>query len=361
MAATGSYACALAPVGKLKLSETAGLGRIKLAPKGTLGAALQRDEGTVAILDMSRPHKPTVVGRYGTANVSLDGDLAFSSDGNWLFYARQTSDWDQEGIHVLDLSDPEEPRLAGYAPAGGSYRVAYHEDDSGQWVVLLDAISGLVVYRFEPTTGQLIPVHVDALPALKVGGPASAGIVIEPPHRDDDRPLMYVTTGRTGLQIFDLADPAAPVLLGDWTDLGLAEVVVRTTKQRRLAYVATEYWFNKNIPPEVIVLDVTDPRAIEEERRFSLGGDPGALHEAERVQGMRLYGNRLYVAHSTLGLVVLHADSGRVLASARVAGKKNPDARVEVAPYAIDVELGRGHLYLMDAATGVMTVFRHPG
>lgn len=352
----GAYTCNLRAAGTVELSETAGLGRIEFAPDGKVGAVLQRDEGTVALLDTSKPHKPKVLGRYGTANVSLDGDLSFSSDGKWLFYARQTSDWDMEGVHVLDVSDPADPTLVGYAAAGGAYRVDYYEDDSGQWVVLLDAVTGLVVYEFEPTTGQLIPVHVDALPALKVGGPASAGLHIEPASKDEPA-LMYVSTGRTGLQIYDLSDPVAPAILGSWTDVGLAEIVVKVSKKQRLVYAATEYWFDKGLAPEIVVLDVTDPGAIKEKRRFSFGGDPRALFDAERLQGMALSGKTLYVAHSTFGLLTVNADTGRIIASGRVKGNKNPQARVEVAPYSIDVALVGGLIYLSDAATGKVDIF----
>lgn len=334
----------------VKVSKVGGLGRVEV--QGKIGAVLQRDEGTVAILDTKDPQFPKVVGRYDTAKDSLDGDLAFSANGKWLFYARQTRNFDEEGLHVLNVSDPTNPTLAFYQPAGGSYRVQYIKQGEAEWVVLLDAVDGLVVYRFEPTTGALVPVYVDPLPALKVGGPASAGFFYEPKDPMLGIPLLYVSTGRTGLQIFDFSDPTQPALLGAWSDLGLAEIEVKATNKSRTIYAASEYWFDKAIPPEVLVLNATDLGKIKEGRRMGLGLAP---EEANYVQGMDLLGNDLYVAHSTKGVIVFDTASGRVLDSLRLPGKRNAAAGVLGSPYAIDVESVGPALYVTDAATGTLT------
>lgn len=330
-----------------EVSKEAGLGRIEL--HAGIGAVLQRDEGTVALLDMKNRARPKVLGRYDTARDSLDGDLAFSADGKWLFYARQTRNFDEEGIHVLDVSDPKNPSLAFYLAAGGAYRVQYIKQGDAEWVVLLDAIDGLVVSRFIPQTGALIPVHVDPLPALKVGGPASAGFFYEPNDPVLGVPLLYVTTGKTGLQVFDYSNPAAPVELGAWSDVGLAEVEVHATKNRRTVYAATEYWFGKTTKPEILVLDATKLDAIKQRRKISLGLPPAPENF---VQGMALSSRRLYAAHSSKGLVVFDTRSGKRVRSYVVKGQRNENAGVQSAPYTIDVELGLGRAYFTDAATG---------
>lgn len=335
----------------VEVSKDGGLGRIEL--HGKTGAVLQRDEGTVALLDLKDPRRPKVVGRYDTAVDSLDGDLAFSADGNWLFYARQTSNFDEEGVHVLDVSDPANPTLAFYLPAGGAYRVQYIKQGDAEWVVLLDAIDGLVVSRFIPETGALVPVHVDPLPALKVGGPASAGFFYEPKDPALKIPLLYVSTGKTGLQVFDYSDPTAPVELGAWSDVGLAEIEVQATKRSRTVYAASEYWFAKTLKPEIFVLDATKLDAIKEKRKIGLGLPPA---EANFVQGMALYSGELHVAHSSKGLVVFDARTGRKLESHVAKGARNPNAGVQGAPYAIDVEIARYRAYVTDAALGTVSV-----
>ena len=337
--------CRFVKEASIEVSETGGLGRIEL--HGKTGAVLQRDEGTVAMLDLSDPQRPKRVGEYADGITdSFDGDLAFDESGRWLLYARQTHQFSKDGIHVLDVSDPASPTLMNYQPTGGAYRIEYLKDEEGaEWVFLLDAVHGLVVYRFESTTGQLIPVAIDALPALKVGGPASAGFYI-------DKDKMYVTTGETGLQIYDISDPTMPEILGEWNEVGLAEIEVFGGS---IAYAATEYWFDPSLKPEVVVLDVRKPSKIKEQERLYFGGTALA---GERVQGMAFpKDGPLLVAHSGKGLISPYPRKGCAF---RPAGKQNTGAGVTGSPYSMDVEVGPGgDVYLTDAATGMLTILRY--
>ena len=352
-------------VGTVRVSKVGGLGRIE--GHGKIVAVNQRDEGIVALLDLTNPARPKVLGRFDAAEegghitaggTPLDGDLAFSADGRYLFYARQTTEYSEEGLHVLDVSDPADPNEVFYQPQGGMLRVAYYDDGSSEWVVTLDAVAGLVVSRFVPHTGAVVPVHVDPLPALKVGGPASAGVIIDSNDPIAKRPLMFVTTGRTGLQVFDFSDPAAPAELGSWADIGLADLEVVTSKKRRLVYAASEYWFDRTanqVRPEIIVLDATDPAAIERVATLSLGLDPAP---ETRVQGIDILGSRLYAAHSGEGLVVFDLRRRKVLGQIKDPGVRNDEAAAPGAPYAIDVEATNRGLLLSDGATGRITVLR---
>lgn len=339
-------------VGEIEVSKAAGLGRIEL--HGDLAAVLQRDEGIVAMLDISKPSSPKVLGRYDDgASQSLDGDLAFSTDGKWLFYARQTVQFSKDGIHVLDVSDPAQPTLASYQPGGGTLRVAHFDDGSTEWVVVMDATSGMVVYRFEPTTGVLVPVHVNALPALKVGGPASAGIaIVKDPTLG--KPLLYASTGQTGLEIFDFSDPTNPTLLGQWSKMGLAEIEVNQVGRKRYVYGAAEYWFDKANPPYVVELDASDLGAIKKSRFLSAGCK---TDDTQRVQGMALQGDSLYVANSTVGLPV-YFGSNFLRFVPIGAHPQNPDAGYQGSPYVFDVETKGAYVFASDAATGYLTVLR---
>ena len=332
-----------------RISEVGGLGRIETS--GSTGAVLQRDEGIVTLLDLKGDGAPKPLGSYDDdAKDSLDGDLAFSDDGKWLFYARQTVQFSKDGLHVLNVSDPKAPTLASYAPGGGAYRVEYYRDDGGAWVVLLDATAGLVIYRFDPTTGTLVQVFTDALPQLKVGGPASAGIYIDRKDAATGAPLMYITTGKTGLQVYDLTDPMDPPIVGAWSEVGLAEVEVVDSASKRTVFAATEYWFDKSIVPEVIALDATKLDSIAEKKRFATG----IPDEFQRLQGMAVSGGRLYVAASARGLLTFRLN-GRAAGTWVKKGTPNPEAGVAGSPYVMDVEVKRGRILVTDAATGVLT------
>lgn len=341
-------------VASLEISEDAGLGRIDI--HGDLAAVLQRDEGIVSLVDISVPADPIILGRFDDdARQSLDGDLAFSSDGRWLFYARQTVQFFKDGIHVLDVSDPTAPRHASYQPGGGSLRVGYFDDGTNEWVVALDAITGFVVYRFEPTSGVLIPVHISPLPGLKVGGPASAGIqILQDPILK--KPLMYAATGKTGVEVFDFSDPTNPELLGSWGDMGLAEIEVKVSGKKRTIYGASEYWFDKTQEPVVIELNASELSKIKGFRTFRTGAEPD---DRFRVQGMALSGTTVVAAHSELGVVAFTPRVGHGLQLATFDDKRNSAAGVfGDGNYSFDIELRKGLAYVTDAATGTLTIIR---
>lgn len=354
-----TISCGVARVGSVEVSEIGGLGRIE--KHDDLIAALQRDEGIVALVDVKNPSRPRKIGEWGNdAQQSLDGDVAFSDDGQWLFYARQTVQFSQDGIHVLDISDPTAPVEASYQPQGGTFRVVYYKTGADEYVITLDATAGLVINRFIRPAGILVPVSIDALPALKVGGPASAGLFIDPDDPHFGVPTLYVTTGQTGLQIFDMSEPAAPQAIA--TDLGsstgLAEVEVAGGARDRTVYLAPEYWFVKNLEPQIEVVDLNEPG--ETPRRI---GVTKLADDLWRVQGMAVSNGYLYVAHSHAGLAIFDAKGVLVGVDQRF-GARNEASRVApgtpgAVPYVFDVEVDGELVYVSDAATGTLTILRH--
>ena len=354
-------ACGMKKVGSVEVSETAGAGRVEV--HGKIAAVLQRDEGIVSLVDVSKPARPKVLGRYDggieqqRAGKSLDGDLAFSSDGNWLFYARQSTQMSADGLHVIDVSDPAAPALRHYQPEGGTFRVALYETESATYVITMDAIEGLVINRFDPTnpTGILVPVYSDPQPAARrVGGPASAGLFVDPKDPQLGVPLLYATSGTTGLQIYDLSTPEQPALVGSWGEKGLAEVEVVRTKGSRTVYAATEYWFNETLEPEVVVLNANDLGAIEAKKPIGLNFPAS---EEFRVQGMTIDKGHLYVAYSSLGLVEFALD-GHPVGYLTDLGERNEGSTELGEPYTFDVDAAKGLLYVTDAATGTLSLVR---
>jgi hypothetical protein len=357
--ARASLSCGFDRIGAVEVSKAAGLGQIEI--HGKIGAVVQRDEGLVALLDM-RSKVPKVLGRYdGKAAAGptdpYDGDVAFSDDGDWLFYARQTHQFSQDGLHIVNVSDPKAPSLAFYQPQGGALRVAYYNSGDAEYVITLDAIAGLTINRFDPSgaAGIVAPVYADPLPPLaKVGGPASAGLYVDPKDPKLGVPLLYVGSG-TGLDIYDLSSPESPTKLGSWADHGLADIEVVATKSRRTVYAATEYWFDKQLEPAVIRLDATKPDAIAELSRRSFGHP---VDDGWRVQGMSYSDSHLYVAHSQAGVLALTPKLRLVDSSAQL-GSPNETHEAPGSPYAMDVEgpAGYGQIYATDASTGTLTVF----
>ena len=348
-----SEACRIARLSELEVSKAAGLGQVEIR-KG-IAAVVQRDEGAVALLDVKDPRNPKVLGRYADdIPDSFDGDLAFSRDGNWLFYARQTHQFSKDGVHVLDISNPKRPRLAFYQPQGGTFRIAYLRRGGAEYVITMDAITGLVVNRFEPTTGALVPVFVDALPALKVGGPASAGIFIDRKDPKLGVPLMYATNGRTGLDIYDMSQPERPTKVGGWHKEGLADVEVSTTKKRRLVFAASEYWFDARAAATLYTLDATKLNSVKGSTFYRV---PALPEEPWRINGLEVAGNRIHIALSHSGLLTFDFH-GWPTNAYRAPRKVNKNASLQASPYAMDVDSAGGLLYQTDASTGILTILK---
>jgi hypothetical protein len=363
--------CGMTRLGGVEVSTTAGAGQLEI--RDGIAAVVQRDDGMVALLDVRDPAAPKVLGRYnpntGQPQVDqpYDGDVVFSSDGRYLFYARQTHQWSAEGLHVIDIRDPANPTQAAYAPAGGTLRVAYHRTADAEYVLILDATTGMQIFRFVragDAAAALVPLHVDALPQLKVGGPASAGFHIDPKDPILNVPLLYVTTGKTGIDVFDFSAPESPRKLGSWATSGLADFAVAATPTGRTIYAATEYWFTSQTKPRVVELDATNLGAITERRRFSPG--PNAItaplgSKLWQVQGLTLVGDLLYVAHSHAGLAVMETccvGTG-LRASTTDLGDANTGGEFKAsAPYAMDVEVVGDVVFVTDAATGMLATFR---
>lgn len=354
--------CNLDVVGAVEVSTTGGLGQI--AVHEDLAAVVQRDDGRVALVDLADPGAPAVVGTYdgGTGQASLDhpldGDVAFSDDGTLLFHARQTSDWSNEGLHVLDVSDPTAPVRADFAPQGGMLRLGYGRVGDREVVVTLDAINGMTIFEVLRTAvgARVVPLHVDPLPALKVGGPASAGVELIDEDPLTGGPLLVVTDGATGLRLLDVSNPSQPQLLGAWDQQGLAAVAVEHREGRRLVHAAAEYWFDRTTPPELVTLDTTDPAAITEVARRNLGGYDGDL--AWKLGGLHLAGDELLVAHGHAGLVALAPEDGTVLRTTTDLGTPmipHPTYRF-LGWYAMDVATHGDHLVVTDATTGELRV-----
>jgi hypothetical protein len=170
--------------------------------------------------------------------------------------------------------------------------------------------------------------------------------------------LLYVTTGETGLQVYDFTDPMLPELLGAWDGQGLAEVEVATVGKRVLAYGASEYWFAPETKNEIVVLDVTDPAAIEEVDRWRYSPRP---EEDSRLQGMTYKDGILYAAHSWAGLVGFR--DGRVVE--RLAGTVSNCYHLDPgmgcpaiydAPHAFDVETSGNRFLVTDYESGYLLV-----
>jgi hypothetical protein len=163
-------------------------------------AYLTQDTNGLAILDMSNPASPQLLGRYDTPGhargVQVSGGLAFVADG-------------EAGVQIISVTNPASPILVGhYNTPGSAQDVAVR----GNQVFVADGSSGLWILNItNPATPSMtgsfstnfFPAHVclsDNLALLSSLTPAVGPIQTNPPVG--------------GLLLVDISDPAHPFEAG---------------------------------------------------------------------------------------------------------------------------------------------------
>ncbi len=181
--------------------------------------------------DISDPVHPTQIGYYQDAMecraIEVAGNMIYVADGNGLkiyelnnppalnligFYPlNQTRGLTVrnglvfvtqqfEGLQILDVSNPADIHLVGSFNADDSFTFG-PVGISGQYAYITEAWGLRVLDISEPAT----PVEVSVTPFLFNENP---WLVL-----DDDRNLIYVAQGPYGFSVFDISNPAAPLLI----------------------------------------------------------------------------------------------------------------------------------------------------
>lgn len=110
-------------------------------------AYVASDDG-VHVVDISDPANPLTIGFYAPNNCM---NLALTEDGNYLHVAKEGG-----GLKILDVSEPTNPNLVvGYNTAGQSYGVAINDS----LVYLADGDGGFLILEH-----NLLPVTIDTDP-----------------------------------------------------------------------------------------------------------------------------------------------------------------------------------------------------
>jgi hypothetical protein len=203
----------------------------------------------LAILDVSNPAAPTPVSQFKTPgqakNVSIAGTLALVANH-------------MSGIDVVDISDSARPKLVGSA-----YLDGYARDVAtvGSMAVAVDNPSGVYVFDtakpdpLEPVTSVQTATSPQQVEIVELpGGRKLAALAANEPY--DPLSTLRARAGekpRPGsMQVFDVSDPASPVLTGSHPTSGNGR---RLAVKGSLVYVADG-------PDGLRVLDVSTPSKV---------------------------------------------------------------------------------------------------
>jgi hypothetical protein len=203
------------------------------------------DWAGLVILDVANPSAPRMRGAYKTLGQAWGVAVLGSS----AVVANQMS-----GIDVIDVSDPDKPAVAGtYFTEGYARDVAI----AGSLAYVIDQPSGFSVLD------------------LSKGGPptelssqqsAQSPLIVSVSETSAGRRLASLVGGRgsqgSGVQVYDVSDPAAPVRVSTVKTAGRA---LRVAMQGSLAYVAdgTE---------GLQIIDLSDPAHPSQTASFATTG-----------------------------------------------------------------------------------------
>jgi len=253
------------------------------------------------VLDVTDPSAPALLGGSGQVvkprpyEVHLSGTVAYI-----LSY--------QQGLSIVDVSDPANIREERVVPLPGTYALGFDLDGSTAVVALADRLAFVdmddpTAYR---TTFPVYPIgsHVtlDHLYVAGVAGlfrvfalddpaaPALVGETILPGSLrnvdvDAARRLAFVAAGDAGLRVVDVGDAARPKEIGHVDAIGFVEAVL---SDRSHVYLGTGQ------TGELLVVDVATPDSPRVVGRLVI---PWPSPTANRgIWGLYVSGGLAYVA-----------------------------------------------------------------
>lgn len=224
-------------------------------------ACIANGENGIAVVDVSVPSSPTIMGSYDTdgfaRDVAISGNYAYVADGI--------------GLAIVDISVPSSPTLAGtYDTIGFATGItvsgnhAYVADDGK---AIFDGSNGIAIVDISTPSS---PRQVGSYGSIYAYGSAVSGN------------YAYVAD-YSGLVILDVSDPSVPVLAGSYFSNGDSNGVAVSGNY---AYVADG--------SGVFVVDVSDPSSP-----VYMGE-----YDGSNAYNVAMDDNYAFVADSINGLVV---------------------------------------------------------
>ncbi len=265
-------------------------------------AYVGNDRDGLRILDVSDPAQPRLISTVATTNQVFEADVV----GNHAYVA----DGDG-GLKIVDVQDPVHPVVVGQLPTGTAIAVrvagshVYVSDFSGKKVHVVN-----IADPAKPVVASEIPLPGDGRSAQVVGS------------------RLYVAAGWGGVVVFDVSQPAAPAEVARLGDGGY----VRGLAVQGSVVFVPDYW--RGI---LTAFDLSDPKSPVELGKVACGGYPRRVEIRDQVA---------FVVAEGAGLVAVDvSDPTRMT----VLGK------VDTGGYARDIQIDGALLHVADQRVGFRT------
>jgi hypothetical protein len=177
------------------------------------------ETSVIKITDVSNPSSPQLIRSLGLPGVSATVDShEVVVRNNRLFVAskdpNQTDPGDGHGwVHIYDVSTPSDPILMTSWVSGTSTHTAMPTYDGNTLIVAEERSNGDVkIYDISAIDQANDP---DPVPLLKTFNRTNYGLDAYSPHHPHVHGnLLFLTWYEAGLTVFNISDPANPVLVG---------------------------------------------------------------------------------------------------------------------------------------------------
>lgn len=341
------------------------------------------------ILDLEDPARPVHVGRYD-AGTPYTNDVEVSDDGRWAFVPTQPWTVGLEGladglpvagdygVHVVDLADLSQPRLATAfvsEDAGGYHRLDVERIGGALFVFgTACTLRRIDILRFEeapvprvtqvgaytaPDAESVPPPHTDCGPTSR--GIHDVSVTMDPV---DGFPLLAVAHWAAGAYFADVSDPTNPRHLGHWD--GFVDVIpgnvhnveVAAVEGRRLAFAVPEYPAGHERQGILWIIDLSDFSRPALLGTWSLPGthpiEGGTyVFSTDRVE---VRNGTAFLAHFHAGVIVLDVSTLANATSPPMVGFILPPAAdpvveyngIKTNPIVYDAIPRGNHLYFTD-------------
>jgi hypothetical protein len=270
-------------------------------------AYMTDDYGGFHVVNVTDPANPAIAGScslggfFSTRGIFVSGSLAYVADGS-------------NGLKIVDISNPQVPAVAGtYDTPGHAYGVFA----GGGYAYVADGASGLHIVNVAD------PAHPALAGAYDTAGEARSVFV--------SGGYAYVADGASGLLVVNVSNPQVPALAGSYNTPGQASGVFVSGN---LAYVADA--------PGLLVVDVTNPGSP------SLAGSSGTVFDAERLS---VSGGHAYLTGGDFG-----SNKFQIIA----VNPANPDylrtGTCNTPGTAAGIAVLGGYAYVADSASGLQII-----
>ncbi|MFZ4509251.1 MAG: LVIVD repeat-containing protein, partial [Fimbriimonas sp.] len=161
----------------------------------------------LSVLDVSAPANPRMLGFLPVTEVSgnaiaVADQHVFILDAGSFFYPPGSTNPNPAGLHVVDVSDPAQPRKVSFLKTPPRYTPGYYTDFTD-----LIVSGGYAYAKLRNGVGSDIFDVRDPMKPTLVGNFPSYLLAVSGQR-------AYVSSSEGRLQIFDFSDPTNPVLLG---------------------------------------------------------------------------------------------------------------------------------------------------